>query len=153
MGSPPMVNVPPPAWSIAYVLVAAAFSYLTGWPLVPGMPLVPLGVLLLVAGVALSVTGGALFRREGTELDPVSATNRRFVTRGPFRFTRNPMYLGLVAATLGIALSVGAWPMFLAPIAVFVTTNWVHIPFEEAKMRRQFGAEYDAYVHRVRRWI
>jgi protein-S-isoprenylcysteine O-methyltransferase Ste14 len=54
---------------------------------------------------------------------------------------------------LGLAFWVGAWPMFLAPIAVFATTNWVHIPFEEAKMRRQFGAEYDAYVSRVRRWI
>lgn len=148
-----MVNVPPPAWAIAYVLVAAALSYLAGWPLVPGLPLVALGVLLLVAGVALSATGGALFRREGTELNPASPTNRTLVTRGPFRFTRNPMYLGLVIATLGIAFLVGAWPMFLAPIAIFVTTNWVFIPFEEAKLHRQFGAEYDAYVGRVRRWI
>jgi protein-S-isoprenylcysteine O-methyltransferase Ste14 len=97
--------------------------------------------------------GGLLFRREGTELNPVSTTNRKLVISGPFSFTRNPMYLGLVIATLGIAFWVGAWPMFLAPIAVFATTNWVHIPFEEAKMRRQFGAEYDAYVSRVRRWI
>jgi protein-S-isoprenylcysteine O-methyltransferase Ste14 len=148
-----MVNVPPPAWAIAYVLVAAAVSYVAGWPLVPGLPLVPLGVSLLVGGVALSATGGALFRRERTELNPASATNRALVTRGPFRFTRNPMYLGLVLATLGIAFWVGAWPMFLAPIAVFATTNWVFIPFEEAKMRRQFGAEYDAYVGRVRRWL
>ena len=87
----------------------------------------------------MSATEGVLFRREGTELNPASTTNRKLVTRGPFRFTRNPMYLGLVIATLGIAFWVGAWPMFLAPIAVFVTTNWVHIPFEEAKMRRQFG--------------
>jgi hypothetical protein len=55
--------------------------------------------------------------------------------------------------TLGIAVWVGAWPMFLAPIAVFATANWVHIPFEEAKMRRQFGAMYDDYVGRVRRWM
>jgi protein-S-isoprenylcysteine O-methyltransferase Ste14 len=148
-----MLNIPPPGWAFAYVLVAAALSYLAGWPLVPGLPLVPLGVLLLVAGVALSATGGALFRREGTELNPASATNRALVTRGPFRFTRNPMYLGLVIATLGIAFWVGAWPMFLAPIALFATTNWVFIPFEEAKMRQQFGAEYDAYVGQVRRWI
>src|SRR5262245_19995988 len=47
---------------------------------------------------------------------------------------------------------VGAWPMFGAPIALFATANWVRIPFEEAKMRRQFGAIYDNYVARVRRW-
>jgi protein-S-isoprenylcysteine O-methyltransferase Ste14 len=39
------------------------------------------------------------------------------------------------------------------PIAVFATTNWAHIPFEEAKMRRQFGAAYDNYVAQVRRWV
>jgi protein-S-isoprenylcysteine O-methyltransferase Ste14 len=43
--------------------------------------------------------------------------------------------------------------MFGAPVALFATVNWVHIPFEEAKMRRQFGAAYDNYVARVRRWI
>ena len=63
------------------------------------------------------------------------------------------MYLGLVILTLGIAIWVGAWPMFGAPVALFATTNWVHIPFEEAKMRRQFGPVYDNYVARVRRWI
>jgi protein-S-isoprenylcysteine O-methyltransferase Ste14 len=63
------------------------------------------------------------------------------------------MYLGLVTITLGIAFWIGAWPMFLAPIATFGTANWMNVPFEEAKMRRQFGAEFDAYVSRVRRWI
>jgi protein-S-isoprenylcysteine O-methyltransferase Ste14 len=59
----------------------------------------------------------------------------------------------LVIVTLGIAFWVGAWPMFLAPIATFATANWVHIPFEEAKMRRQFGEAFDAYTRSVRRWI
>jgi protein-S-isoprenylcysteine O-methyltransferase Ste14 len=45
------------------------------------------------------------------------------------------------------------FPMFGAPVALFATANWVHIPFEEAKMRRQFGAAYDNYVARMRRWI
>jgi protein-S-isoprenylcysteine O-methyltransferase Ste14 len=148
-----MLNIPPPVWSLAYVLIAAAWSYSAGWPRIPGLPLAPLAVLLVVAGISLSATGVVLFRREGTELNPASTTNRKLVTSGPFRFTRNPMYLGLVVVTLGIAFWIGAWPMFLVPIAVFATANWVHIPFEEAKMRRQFGAEFDAYVSRVRRWI
>jgi len=92
-----MLRLPPPAWALIYVLIATALSYLAGWPLIPGLPLVPLAVLLVVAGVALSATGGVLFRREGTELNPASTTNRKLVTRGPFRFTRNPMYLGLVS--------------------------------------------------------
>jgi protein-S-isoprenylcysteine O-methyltransferase Ste14 len=97
--------------------------------------------------------GPFFFRREGTEVDPTSPTNRKLIISGPYRFTRNPMYLGLIILTLGIAIWVGAWPMFAAPIALFATANWAHIPFEEAKMRHQFGAVYDNYVVRVRRWI
>ena len=63
------------------------------------------------------------------------------------------MYLGLVTLSLGIAVWIGTWPMFMASLAIFATVNWVHIPFEEAKMRRQFGAAYDDYVARVRRWM
>jgi protein-S-isoprenylcysteine O-methyltransferase Ste14 len=148
-----MLNVPPPVWSLAYVLAATALSYWVGWPRVPGLPLVPLAVLLIMVGISLSATAVVLFRREGTELNPASTTNRKLVTRGPFSFTRNPMYLAIVITTLGIAFWVGAWPMFLAPLAVFATANWMNVPFEEASMRRQFGAEFDAYVSRVRRWI
>lgn len=63
------------------------------------------------------------------------------------------MYPGLVILTLGIAFWVGEWPMFVAPIALFVTANFVHIPYEEAKVGRQFGATYAGYVLRVRRWV
>ena len=148
-----MLKLPPPVWALAYTLIAVGASYLVGWPRVTGLPLVWPGVVLIVIGIGLSVTAAMLFRREGTEINPTSPTNRTLVTRGPYRFTRNPMYLGLITLALGIAVWVGAWRMFLAPIAVFATTNFVHIPFEEAKMRRQFGAAYDGYVTRVGRWL
>lgn len=148
-----MLKLPPPIWALVYVLIAAGASYLAGWPLVPGLPLVSLAVALVVLGIALTVAAAALFRREGTELNPTSTVNRKLVTSGPFRLTRNPMYLGLMIVTLGIAFWVGAWPMFLAAIATFATANWVHVPFEEAKMRNQFGEAFDAYVRQVRRWI
>lgn len=148
-----MLKVPPPIWALVYLLGGVGISYLAGWPLVTGLPFVPLAIALIVLGIALSVSSAVLFRREGTELNPTSATNRKLITSGPFGLTRNPMYLGLVIVTFGIALWVGAWPMFLAPIATFATVNWVHIPFEETKMRSQFGEEFDAYVRRVRRWI
>jgi phospholipid methyltransferase len=109
--------------------------------------------LLVAISWILPVWAILLFRREGTEVEPTSPTNRKLVTSGPYQFTRNPMYLGLVILTLGIAIWVGAWPMFGAPVALFATANWVHIPFEEVKMRRQFGVAYDSYVASVRRWI
>ena len=148
-----MLKLPPPFWALAYILIAVAASYAIGSTRIPGLPLVWPGVVLIVLGIGLSVTAAMLFRREGTEINPTSPANRKLVTSGPFRLTRNPMYLGLVVVSLGIALWVGAWPMFLAPIAIFATANWVHIPFEEEKMGRQFGASFDAYASKTRRWI
>src|SRR5215467_3068565 len=148
-----MLKLPPPIWALIYVLTGAAISWFFGWPKLPGLPLAPLGIPLVAISWILPVWAFVLFRREGTEIDPTSLTNRRLVTGGPYQFTRNPMYLGLVILTLGVALWVGAWPMFIAPVAIFATANWVHIPFEEAKMRRQFGTTYEDYVERVRRWV
>ena len=148
-----MLKLPPPIWALAYILIGAGASYLAGWRRFPGFPLVWLAVVLIVVGIALAGSAAVLFRREGTELHPTSTTNRTLVTSGPFRVTRNPMYLGLVIVTIGVAFWVCAWPMFLAPIALFATANWVHVPFEEEKMRRQFGEAFDAYARKVRRWI
>ena len=148
-----MLKLAPPVWALLYVLFAAVTSWSLGWPKFPGLPLVPLGIALVAVAWILPVWAIVLFRREGTEVNPTSLVNRTLVTVGPYQFSRNPMYLGLVILTLGIAVWVGAWPMLIAPFAVFATTNWVHIPFEEAKMRRQFGATYDDYVERVRRWV
>jgi protein-S-isoprenylcysteine O-methyltransferase Ste14 len=148
-----MLRLPPPIWTLIYVLIAVGISWWLGWPKVPGLPVVALGIAAVIGGLILTVWAIFFFRREGTEVSPTSPTNRKLVVAGPYRFTRNPMYLGLVILTLGIAIWVDALPMFSVPFAVFATANLVHIPFEEAKMRRQFGQTYDDYVARVRRWL
>ena len=148
-----MLKLPPPIWALIYLAVGAAISGWLGWPGPPGLPSAPLGALLVALGFIPPVWAVTLFRREGTELQPTSPTNSKLVTTGPYAFTRNPMYLGMTLIALGVAVWVGAWPMFAAPVAVFATANFVHIPFEEAKMRRQFSADFDAYVARVRRWV
>jgi protein-S-isoprenylcysteine O-methyltransferase Ste14 len=96
-----MLKLPPPIWALFYLIVAAAISYVAGWPRVPGLPLAWLGILLIVLGGALAVTAARLFRREGTEINPTSPANRKLVTSGPYSFTRNPMYLGLTIISLG----------------------------------------------------
>ena len=148
-----MLKLPPPIWALIYLIIAGVVSWFWPWRTIVDLRIVWLGIALVVIGFAISVWAFSLFRREGTEIDPTSETNKSLVIRGPFRFTRNPMYLGLVIVTLGIALWVGALPMFAIPVLVFATANWTHIPFEETKMRRQFGAAFDTYTREVRRWI
>lgn len=148
-----MIKVPPPIWALFYLLIAGALSALAGWPRLPGLPIVPLGVVLVIAGVAIPAWALTTFRRAGATLRPEATEHARLVVDGPYRFTRNPMYVGLTLVTLGIAVSIGAWPMFLAPIAFVVTVGLVHIPYEETAMRREFGGAFDDYARRVRRWI
>jgi protein-S-isoprenylcysteine O-methyltransferase Ste14 len=148
-----MLRLPPPIWTLAYLVTAIGVSYLAGWPKAPGLPLPWLATVLFIFGTALAVVAVRLFRREATELNPTATANRKLVTDGPFRLSRNPMYLALVIIALSVALWIGAWPMFLAPVAIFATVNWVHIPFEERSMRRQFGEAFDAYARKVRRWF
>jgi protein-S-isoprenylcysteine O-methyltransferase Ste14 len=75
------------------------------------------------------------------------------VVHGPFRFTRNPMYVGLVALYMSLSLFVNsAWPLILLPVVIAVVQRQV-IVREEAYLEGKFGEQYRAYKARVRRWI
>jgi protein-S-isoprenylcysteine O-methyltransferase Ste14 len=148
-----MVKLPPPVWAFFYLIAASVASVLYPWKSLADLTIWPLGGALIALGLGSMFWAVGLFRREGTEIMPTSPENKKLVVRGPFALTRNPMYLGLVLVSLGIAFCAGSLPLFAVPVLVFATTNWVHIPFEEEKMRRQFGVAYDDYTRRVRRWL
>lgn len=148
-----MLKLPPPVWAFLYLIAVGAASWVHPWRRLVDLRVVWLGVALMVVGLALSLWAASLFRIEGTEINPTSERNKSLVIRGPYRFTRNPMYLGLVVLTVGVGFAVGSLPMFAVPVLLFATANWVHIPFEEAKMSRQFGEAFGAYTSQVRRWI
>jgi protein-S-isoprenylcysteine O-methyltransferase Ste14 len=113
----------------------------------------PLAVLIGAGGLLLAGWGERTFAAEGTDILPASPTNKKLVTRGPFRYTRNPMYLGLVLMALGFALYFGTTAFYVVPALLFLLCNFSFIPFEEAKMQRQFGDQYTDYLRRVRRWV
>jgi len=145
--------LPPPLWAL---LLLTAFYFLSDLAALQGMPEwrhKPAGAILIVLGLIPPMVSIGQFFAVGTQVHPTSATNNKLVTSGFFAFTRNPMYLGLIIASLGAAIWFGRPLMYLAPLLVFMIANWVFIPFEEAKMRRQFGAAFDAYTRRVRRWL
>jgi protein-S-isoprenylcysteine O-methyltransferase Ste14 len=111
-----------------------------------------LGWGLLVAGVLLAISAAYLFRRAGTTPNP-SKPSSALVIRGPYRFTRNPMYVGMTTLYLGGTLLLNdAWPFAFLPVVLALLQRYV-IAREEAYLERKFEDEYRAYKARVRRWI
>ena len=110
------------------------------------------GALLFVIGAGLAAWGWLIFRAAGTTRVPGEASSA-LVTWGPYRFTRNPMYVGLTLAYVGEAgLLQQLCPLFVLPL-VLAYVNWVVIPVEEARLREIFDVAYDEYRSRVRRWL
>jgi hypothetical protein len=110
------------------------------------------GAALVAAGVALSASGAVTALRQGTTVVPHHEVSR-LVTSGPFRFSRNPMYTGMVVTCAGAALRSGSWwPLLTLPLSVAATVRWVVEP-EEAYLARRFGPDYERYRSRVRRWL
>jgi protein-S-isoprenylcysteine O-methyltransferase Ste14 len=148
-----MRAIPPPLWALGLIAATYALSLAPGPDQLPILAARPVGLTIALAALALVLAAVLQFRLADTQLLPNSETNNALVSGGVFALTRNPMYLGMTLLCLGAALWFGRTPMLLAPILMFAVANWAFIPFEEAKMRRQFGDAFDAYCRRVRRWI
>ncbi len=111
-----------------------------------------LGWALVALALLLSGSAAFLMFRAGTTPNPRRPTTA-LVAHGPYRFTRNPMYLALALLYLGLSLLVNsAWPLALFPVALMLVERWV-IVREEAYLERVFGEAYRAYKARVRRWL
>jgi protein-S-isoprenylcysteine O-methyltransferase Ste14 len=110
------------------------------------------GDVLFAVGAVIAGWGWLTFRKARTTTVPGQKSSQ-MVTWGPYRFTRNPMYVGLTIAYIGEAcLLRQIAPLILLPVVV-AYVNWIVIPLEESKLSEVFGAEYDAYRSRVRRWL
>jgi len=123
-----------------------------------GLPRIEFDALHLIGGV-ISVLGAGLvasgilgFLRAGNDPEPWKR-DAVFVSSGLYRFTRNPMYLGMVLVQLGVACfaqSIGG--LLSVPLAILLIDRFV-IAREERHLRATFGEQYSQYCQRVRRWI
>ena len=142
---PPLLFLPLLVFSVVLGLLVPIAGPLT-WALRV------LGVPVAAAGLTLNVGGAGLFQRTGTNIKTFNDPGV-LVTDGPFRFTRNPMYLGFTLMLCGVALLVGTLSAWIGAAVFFAAANAWYIPFEEDRMRSTFGASYDDYRRRVPRWL
>ncbi|ALK08881.1 methyltransferase family protein [Blastochloris viridis] len=140
------------------VLVAASVAAMVALHLVaPGPAVVAgaarwLGVAAMAGGFGLALAVSRLFARRAANINTFKAPTA-LVTDGPFRVSRNPIYLGFSVFLLGLAVALGGALPFAVVMAFVVVADRWYIPFEEAAMRRAFGAAYADYARRVRRWL
>ena len=148
-GSPPRVL--PPHYLATAVLTVVALGLWSGGGLLPA-PWPYLGVLLIVPGIVLAARGSRQFARAGTNIIPLTESNT-LVRDGVFRLSRNPMYLGMLAALVGVALlanTAWAWPVVGA---FFLVIRQGFVLKEEALLLETFGDDYLNYQSTVRRWL
>lgn len=152
----PSVRVIPPAVPVLTILAGVGLDHL--WPIDPGVALAAPARYwaggLIVAGVVLvfGLWPVVLFRRSGQSEIPWTTTTE-IVERGPYRFTRNPMYLQMVLGCIGVAVILwNAWIVILTPVCGWVLHRFAIKP-EEAYLQDKFGEPYRAYTRRVRRWL
>lgn len=147
-----IIRFKPPRIALTCLAAAAGLHVLSPKGTVLFMPYHLLGMVLLAAGFIVMMWAWILFRRKKTAIClPIDSAV--LIEDGPYRFTRNPMYLGMAMMLCGTAFLFGSVIAFSAPATYFITINEVFIPFEEAKMERLFGDSYLEYKNRIRRWL
>jgi protein-S-isoprenylcysteine O-methyltransferase Ste14 len=112
-----------------------------------------LGGIVLAAGATLVLETTARFAFQGRGTPAPWAPPERFVERGSYRFVRSPMYLGVLLLVVGQALLLGREILFAWAAVAWLIFELSLVTWEEPGLRRRFGASYDDYRRRVRRWI
>ncbi|NQV99097.1 MAG: isoprenylcysteine carboxylmethyltransferase family protein [Rhodospirillales bacterium] len=142
----------PPAW-MGLAIIAMGII----WYVVPGRQIIVppysyIGGVIFVVGLALAIYGKRQFDHAGTPVRPFTKTTA-VVDTGPFRFSRNPMYLAMVIGLIGVAVLFGkVAPFVMVPLFIL----WIRAKFinhEEQLMEARFGHTYLDYKARVRRWL
>jgi protein-S-isoprenylcysteine O-methyltransferase Ste14 len=153
--------------AVRAVLYASGFVALWGWLVTMAvrfdreagraLPAVPasraVGFALVIAGGLVALTCVVLFVARGKGTPAPFDAPRRFVASGPYRFVRNPMYVGAITLLMGFALVFGAPSVFGVAFAAFFFSNLFVIFVEEPSLARQFGERYTAYKRSTNRWI
>jgi protein-S-isoprenylcysteine O-methyltransferase Ste14 len=146
-----VIAPPPLIYALTFVLSLFLHERIP-LPLVPRKVKNRLGIVLIISAVVPGFLALRKMRSTGTNVNPTQPTTA-LILEGPYRFTRNPIYLGMTLLYTGIAVLANTlWPILLLPGVLFVMTRGV-IEREEAYLEQKFGEQYLTYKAKVRRWL
>jgi protein-S-isoprenylcysteine O-methyltransferase Ste14 len=148
------LRVPPPVVTVVFALlmwfVAGAFPSLD----VDVPARIPAATALLIISVVIGIAAVLGFRRAKTTINPLTPqASSALVVRGIYRWTRNPMYLAMLLVLIGWACIVSNWAALVMLPFFVATLNRLQIEPEERALHARFGAEFENYRRKVRRWL
>jgi protein-S-isoprenylcysteine O-methyltransferase Ste14 len=149
------VYVPPPLMFVVPLITAIVVHRERPWPIQDANRAISMiaGAIAVGLGVTLGVAAVRTFRNADTTILPAVRPTTRIVANGPYRYTRNPMYVAMSLAYIGLALLLNnGWALLLLPPVLLAIDRFV-IRREERYLAGKFGRLYDDYCRRVRRWI
>lgn len=143
----------PPVYFIcgAILIILTRFVYPIG-VFKPDTILIVIGIIFLLIGLPIGFSSLYLFKKNKTTLNPNDKSNY-LVIRGPYKLTRNPMYLSMTLNLIGISLLLGSISSIVITIILVAILHFKIIPVEEKIMADTFGKPYLEYCKRVQRWI
>jgi len=145
-------KLPSPRYLSTFLALSIGLHFVLPIKRIIYLPYTSLGLALFLPGLILNAWTVGQFWKRGTTFD-FHGTANELVVDGPFRISRNPIYLSGVMRSLGLAVLLGSLVAFALPIAVWLILDRLYIPSEEAALESLFGQAYLEYKKRVRRWI
>jgi protein-S-isoprenylcysteine O-methyltransferase Ste14 len=142
----------PPTYLLASILTMLLLHFFLPVARIIAAPWNLLGIVILIAGVAINVGADNLFHRVRTTVRPFEESTT-LVTTGLYRFSRNPMYLGFVLILISVAILCGSLTPFFVVALFAVLMDRGFIAREEKMLARKFGASWQKYEAMTKRWI
>ena len=143
---------PPLAWGLA-IIVGLALDWLVPLPIMPAqLPIGWIGAVVFVLAIALGVSAVITMTKAGSNV-PTNRPSTTIVEQGPYRRTRNPIYLGMLLGQVGLAIAFNSVWLLVTLVPFSLVIRYGVIAREEAYLTRRFGDVYRGYCSRVRRWL
>lgn len=147
-----LLKIKPPFVALFCILLSLSLDYLFPGLKFINQPYNRLGIIFIILGFTNLIWSFYLFRKNKTPIIPGKKPTF-VVIQGPYKLTRNPMYLSVAAILFGISFYIGNALGFVSPLIFFLIMDSLFIPFEEKLLEGIFGKNYADYKKKVRRWI
>jgi len=146
------IKITPDIHFVSFLLMSVLFHVIFPIIKIIHYPYSLIGVVLVITGILIVYRSNLILLKNGTSIRPFEIPNV-LINSGPFRYSRNPIYLGMTIVLFGLVVILGSLSPIIFPIMFLIIINISIIPHEENRLEKLFGDEYLEYKIKVRRWI